>query len=260
MNELLKALFTPLSKIDKKVYTGVVIFWATFFLLLFEFFHSPIIPAPTKILSALIEVVKTDNFFDDLTSSLFLTIQSMVISIIITMVICYLSKIPFFEPIAQFVSKCRYQSLTALVCLFTFFTSNLGQLKMSLLLFGIVPFFTTSFLSALNSIPEQEIDKAYVNKRTKWETLFEVVIIGKLDQLFEVMRQNFAIAWMMITTVESYDMSGGGLGTIVLKSNRHLDLATIFAIVVIIFSLGLLFDFLLSWLRVLIFPYLKITK
>jgi len=132
----------------------------------------------------------------------------------------------------------------------------MGTLKLSLLMFGIVPFFTTSFLSVVCSIPQQQIDKAFVNRMNSWETLWEVIVVGRLDQLFEVMRQNFAISWMMITTVEAYDMSDGGIGTLFIKSNRVHNLPDIFAMLVIVLSLGLFFDWFLSYCRRLLFKYI----
>ncbi len=72
----------------------------------------------------------------------------------------------------------------------------------------------------------------------------EVVVRGTIHHVFEVMRQNFAIAWMMITMVEGLSMSEGGLGTLLIKSSKYIDLSTIFAILIIIFSVGIAFDYL----------------
>jgi NitT/TauT family transport system permease protein len=91
-----------------------------------------------------------------------------------------------------------------------------------------------------------------------WQTLLEVVIIGRLDQVIEVMRQNFAIAWMMITMVEGLNMSEGGLGTMLIKSNKYIDLGTVFAVLIIIFLMGVCFDFLLAKIRVWLFPFTKL--
>lgn len=250
-------IFTPFGKMNDKISSIITAFWVVIVLLLLEAFHSPIIPAPSKVFLSLVEMIQTSSFWDDFMRSLIVTIQAMFYSILITMVLVYASCIPAFRIFAHFASKCRYLTLTGLVTLFTFFTSDLGQLKMSLLIFGIVPYFVTTFLSIVEDIPQQQIDKAYVNRKTSWEALYEVVIVGRMDQLFEVMRENFAISWMMITMVEAYDMSGGGIGTMMIKSNRHLDLATIFAMLTAILCIGMLFDFGLSKLRLLLFDYLK---
>ena len=82
--------------------------------------------------------------------------------------------------------------------------------------------------------------------------------MGRLDQVVEVMRQNFAIAWMMITMVEGLSMSEGGLGTLLIKSNKYIDLSTVFGILVIIFAMGILFDYLLKNIRYWLFPYAKL--
>jgi len=258
--EKIKNLFLPFGKVSRGTLIIANITWVVILLALFQILHSPIVPAPSKIISSFYGLMQSANFWDNFLSSLFVTIQAMGYSIIITMILVYLSTIPLFKLFAQFASKCRYLTLTGLVVLFTFFTSDLGQLKISLLLFGIVPYFVTSFLSVIDSIPQQQIDKAIVNRKTPWGILYEIVIVGRLDQLFEVMRQNFAISWMMITMVEAYDMSGGGIGTMLIKSNRHLDLAPIFAMLLAVLLIGMLFDWGLRKIRYSLFDYLEPQK
>ena len=90
-----------------------------------------------------------------------------------------------------------------------------------------------------------------------WEAWWEVVILGRLDQVFEVMRQNFAISWIMITMVEGLNMSEGGLGAMLIKSNKYIDLGTVFGILVIIFFIGVCSDYLLALLRGWFFPYTR---
>jgi NitT/TauT family transport system permease protein len=58
--------------------------------------------------------------------------------------------------------------------------------------------------------------------------------------------------------VEGLSMSEGGLGTMLIKSNKYIDLGTVFAILVIIFGLGIFFDYLLKNMRFWLFPYTKI--
>lgn len=256
--KIIKQLIQPFGEVSNKITIIVIAAWIAFLLGLFELFHSPIVPPPSRIFGSFIELVQTSGFWEDFLKSLFVAIQAMGYSILITMLLVYLSRIPIFEIFAQFVSKCRYLTLTGLVVLFTFFTSDLSQLKMSLLIFGIVPYFVTSFLSVVErGEVKQQLEKARVNRNTNWQALYEVIIVGKLDELFEVMRQNFAISWMMITTVEAYDMSEGGIGTMLIKSNRHLDLAPIFAMLLSVLCIGVLFDWGLKKLRYSVFDYLK---
>jgi sulfonate transport system permease protein len=91
----------------------------------------------------------------------------------------------------------------------------------------------------------------------RWESLCEVIIVGKADQVFEVVRQNFAIAWMMITMVEGLNMSEGGIGALMIKDNKYNDLPHVLALQAVILGLGLGFDYLLGLLRHWLFPYTK---
>lgn len=256
---LLKKIFTPLTSINRQTFFLLVLFNVLLAIILWQFFASGgLIPTPRRIASSVIRIISSEVFYNNLFSSLSLTLKGMGYSILIALLICYLSLIPFFKPLARFIVKCRYLTLTGLIFLFTLLTTNGHQLKLSLLIFGIVPFFVTSLLSIISGIEQQEYDLCKTLRMNNWRTLLEVVIIGRLDQVLEVMRQNFAIAWMMITMVEGLNMSEGGLGTMLIKSNKYIDLGTVFAILVVIFSLGICFDFLLSKLRIWFFPYTKL--
>jgi ABC-type nitrate/sulfonate/bicarbonate transport system permease component len=256
---LLKKLFSPFSNLSKGTTTILILAQCVLAVILWQVFASGgLIPTPSKILESFIAIVSSSNFYDNLFSSLSLTFKGMGISIVIALVICYISLVPFFMPIAKFIIKCRYLTLTGLIFLFTLLTSNGHNLKLSLLIFGIVPFFVTSLLSIIDSINVQEYELCKTLRMNNWQTLLEVVIIGRLDQVIDVMRQNFAIAWMMITMVEGLNMSEGGLGTMLIKSNKFIDLGTVFAILLIIFLLGICFDFLLAKMRHWFFPYTKL--
>ena len=255
----IKKIFTPFSHLSNSTKTVLVAFNAILAVVLWQVFAAGgLIPTPSKILESLIKITSSGDFYDNLFASLSLTLKGMCISIVIALIVCYLSLIPFFNPIAKFIIKCRYLTLTGLIFLFTLLTSNGSNLKLSLLIFGIVPFFVTSLLSIIDSINEQEYELCKTLRMNSWQTLLEVVIIGRLDQVVEVMRQNFAIAWMMITMVEGLNMSEGGLGTMLIKSNKYIDLGTVFAVLIIIFVMGVCFDFLLAKIRVWFFPYTKL--
>ncbi|HYH05195.1 MAG TPA: hypothetical protein VEC37_19055, partial [Bacillota bacterium] len=222
-----------------------------------ELMHSPLIPAPSRIFLALIDIGSDPDFPDHLFASLFFTIKAMMISIFITMLIVYSSTIPAFRPIALFVSKLRYLTLTGLIFLFIFLSGgNIADVKLNLLIFGIVPFFVTSFYAVVRDIPQQQIDKAFVNKLNRWETLWRVVVVGKAESLWEVMKQNFAISWLMITMVEGQAMNEGGVGTLIIRGNKTFQMPYVLALLVIVLVLGIVFDIALSKARLFLYRHL----
>jgi ABC-type nitrate/sulfonate/bicarbonate transport system permease component len=255
--ELLKRFFEPLHSLKWRQYLLLVGLQLAIVLTVWELRGGGLIPGPSKIITAFFHLLSTPAFYENLMASLSLTATAMIISIIVALFISYLAFIPFFKPLSDFVMKCRYLTLTGLIFLFTLITQNGGQLKLSLLVFGIVPFFVTSMLSILSSIYKEEFDLCRTLRMSRWRSWWETIIVGRLDQVFEVMRQNFAIAWLMITMVEGLSMSEGGLGTMMIKSNKYIDLGNVFSILLVILLFGVAFDYLLGLSRRWIFPYTR---
>jgi sulfonate transport system permease protein len=251
-------MFKPFSTISRSTFLIMVSLQIAFTLVLWQFTSGGLVPQPGKVLSAFGRLLTTRLLMDNLLTSLLLTLRAMLYSIGITLFFGYLSVIPFFNGIARFIVKCRYLTLTGLIFIFTLLTRDGNQLKLSLLVFGIVPFFTTSFLSVIIHIPRQEFELCQTLGYTRWMTLKEVIIIGKADQVVEIVRQNFAIAWMMITMVEGLNMSEGGIGALLIKYNKYNDLTYVLALQGVIFALGLCFDYLLGTLRHWLFPYTRL--
>lgn len=255
--ETLKQFFLPLHSITTRQYLVLVALQLIVVLGVWEWRGNGLIPGPSKILTAFVGLLGTATFYENLMSSLTLTIKGMFIAIILALIISYLAFVPFFKPLSQLIVKFRYLTLTGLIFLFTLLTQNGGQLKLSLLVFGIVPFFVTSLLSILDSINREEFELCQTLRMTRWRAWWETIVVGRLDQVLEVMRQNFAIAWLMITMVEGLSMSEGGLGAMLIKSNKYIDLSTVFSLLLTILLFGIAFDFLLKMLRRWLFPYTR---
>jgi ABC-type nitrate/sulfonate/bicarbonate transport system permease component len=251
-------LLTPFSYVPQKVMLVAAIVEIAMALLAWQMTGGGLIPGPSRVLKAMGELLRMSDFSTNLMASLVLTFKGMVFSIVPALIICYMGTIPIFRPIVKFISQCRYLTLTGLIFLFTLLTKDGSSLKISLLLFGIIPFFVTSFASIMAGIKTEEYDLCTTLRFNKWETLFRVVIRGRIDQAFEVMRQNFAISWLMITMVEGLSMSEGGLGVALIRANKILDLPKVFAVMIIIFVMGLAFDFILNFLRQWLFPYCRL--
>src|SRR5882724_223842 len=250
-------MFKPFEKISRQSFFVMVLLQVLLTLTIWQFSAGGLIPTPARIAGALGHLLTTRLLADNILVSLLLTGQAMFWSILITLGFAYLSVIPFFSSIAQFIVKCRYLTLTGLIFIFTLLTRDGSQLKLSLLVSGIVPFFTTSFLAVILNIPRQEFELCQTLGYSRWQSLYEVIIVGKADQVFEILRQNFAISWMMITMVEGLSMSEGGIGTLLIKYNKYNDLANVIALQMVIFGIGLCFDYLLGTLRRWLFPYTR---
>lgn len=258
----MKKIFSPqfLDKVNYRTLMLIGLSQLVLFVLFAQFYTSEVLPKPTGIFNSTYRIVSENTFLDNFFATLSLIVKGMGIAITISLSIVYLSLVPFFSGLANAVSKLRFLTYTGLIFVFTILLKDGGQIKIFLLLFGIIPYFVTSLLAYIEEIPQKEYELCYTLKFSKWRTLYEVVIKGKLHLVFEVIRQNFAIAWMMITSVEGLSMSEGGLGTMMLKSNKYLKMDDVFAILVIILVTGIVFDYLFDVIKVWLFPYTDTSR
>jgi NitT/TauT family transport system permease protein len=253
----MKKIFSPLFLTNISVRTMLIIsaIQITLFVFLAQINGNELVPKPLGILNSSWNIITGEGFLDNFFATLGLILKGMLISISISLLLVYLSLIPAFKGIAVFVSKLRFLTYTGLLFVFTILIQDGSDIKISLLLFGIIPYFVTSLLAYVEDIPKKEYELCYSLKFNTWKTLYEVVIKGKLHLVLEVIRQNFAIAWMMITSVEGICMSEGGLGTMMIKSNKYLKIDDVFGVLIVILALGIIFDYLFDVMKVWIFPY-----
>ena len=149
--------------------------------------------------------------------------------------------------------------MTGLYFIFILLTKDADSLKLTLLTFGIVPFFVTSMLEVISNIKQEEYDSCRTLRYNKWESLKEILIVGRMDQTIEIIRANFAIAWLMIVTVESSALSGGGIGALMYRYNKYNDLKNVLALQLVILLIGIFIDWMLRVMRRELFPYTKLT-
>ena len=216
---------------------------------------NPMIPRPLGILSEGWGIIWTEGFTDNFLTTLFFIFKGMGISMLISMVISYMFRIDILKLLPWLISKARFLSLAGIVYLLTILIHNNGHIKLWALVISIVPYFVTSLVSYFEAINPKEYQLCYTLKMNSWQTLWEVVIKGKMHLVLEVLSQNFGFAWMMIPTLEILAWSEGGLGTLLITENRHFRMERVFAILMIIQITGIFLDYLWGLIKVSFFPY-----
>lgn len=204
-------------------------------------------------------LIQDDNLIQELWTSMALSLQSMLIATVISFLIAYATVIPFFKPLAFLITKFRFLTLVGLSFVFTLMTHSGHSLKVSLLVFGIMVFFVTNMVGVVQAVTRNELNHACTLRMSEWQVVWEVVILGKFDQVFDVIRQNFAIAWALLTLVEGILRSEGGVGTMLLNQNKHFHIDAVFAIQIVILLVGIALDYGIGFLKKLFCPYATLT-
>jgi NitT/TauT family transport system permease protein len=252
------AVFSPNAAISKNTLRILVVTQVAIVLLLWAFSPVSLIPKPGEVLRALGEMWQ-QGLGAELITSFYLNLESIALATIFSLLLAYASVMPFFRPIVALLSKFRFLSLVGLTFFFTLMAKSGHELKLSLLVFSVTVFFVTGMADVISSVPKEMFDLARTLRMGEWRVVWEVIVLGQFDRVFDVLRQNAAIGWMMLTMVEGIVRSEGGVGTILLDQNHHFRLAAVFAIQVTILLLGLLQDYGIGVMKNILCPYAALT-
>lgn len=258
MNKPLHAFFEPFRPnrvISARALWIIVAFQVAALLVLWIESPFKVLPQPMEVLRAFRDLWFHQGLSRELWTSFTLNLEALALTLVLSLGFAYLTVLPFFRPLVVAVSKGRFLGLIGLTFVFTLMVGGGRPLKLALLTFGMTVFFVTSMAAVVLEIPRDRFDHARTLRMGEWRVVWEVVILGTADQAVEVLRQNAAIGWMMLTMVEGISRSEGGIGAMLLNQNKHFHIAEVFAIQITILLLGLFQDYGIGALQRLLFPY-----
>ena len=256
MKNVLK-MFIPFQTVKGSSKTLMLTIWLG---LLFSFWGlsstgtTNLFPTPAQVLKGF-STIWNDGLIVHLFSSLSLCAQAVVLSVIISLFFTYLSTLPFFKGWADFISKLRFLPLAGITFYITIIISSARTIQVWVLVMFMSTYLITSLVQMIKDIPQEEFDHARTLGCNRWEMLWEVVIKGRFDYVFELVRQNLAIVWMMLVSIESILIAAGGLGVLIKNGDKVGDNGRVIAVQIVIILVGIVLDFLLTRLRKLIFRY-----
>lgn len=256
----MKHLFSPFEKIDTKSTNFIIGTWLLFIIGMWAVTSSigttHLFPTISQVLNGF-SSLWSEGLVVHIASSLSLFLQSVLISVGFSLIIVWLSPLPVLKPLATFCSKLRYLPLTGITFYLSILIQGAREMQVWVLVIFMSTYLITSLIAVLKDIPEEEFDHAKTLGCNRWEMLWEVVIKGRFDYVIDVIRQNLAIVWMMIVSVESILAAAGGLGFLIKNSDKFMDHGKMIALQLVILILGLLLDFVLVKVRKITFRYSK---
>lgn len=258
-----KRLMTPFATVTNLQSTTVALCW---FIAVLSFWwinttggKSHVFPSPEQVMDGFVALFNR-GLITEAWRSISLAFTSIFIGTIVSMIVAFLSPLPLIKPIAHFLSKMRYLPLAGITYFMTIAISSGRPMQITVLSMFMSLYFITSLLSVIADIPQEEYDLARSMKCSRWEMLWVVVIRSRLDHVVNVLRQNLAIAYMMLVTIEGIMITSGGLGAMIKKSQKHMSYAEVIAEQIVILLIGLTIDWLLKNARTMFFPYSKTSK
>lgn len=253
-------LITPFEKIAKSQKTIILVAWIAVLLLIWFLGTSGqkhLFPSPSQVLEGF-SGLYNEGLVVHIFNSLKLCFISIFLATTIALLFAYSWPIPLLKPVSEFVTKFRFLPFTGLSFYITLIIHEARNMQIWIMVIFLTTFLTTSLIAVIKDIPEEEFDHAKTLKCNRWEVLWQVIVLGRIDYVIDAIRQNLAITWMMLVTVESIVVASGGLGFLIKNSDKFMNHGRIIALQIIILLIGLLLDWGINFLRKAIFRYSKI--
>jgi NitT/TauT family transport system permease protein len=251
--------FAPNRAVSRTTMRILIAFQVAVALLIWINSPFPVLPQPGEVAKAFRMLWFEQGLGRELWTSFTMNLEALGLTLLIALALSYLTVLPFFRPVTAAVSKGRFLGLIGLTFVFTIIFGGGRPLKVSLLTFGMTVFFVTSMAAVVAEIPREKFDHARTLRMNEWQVVWEVVILGTVDKAIEVLRQNAAIGWMMLTMVEGIARSEGGVGALLLNQNKYFHLPEVFAVQITILLIGMFQDFGIGALARLLSPWARLT-
>ena len=217
-----------------------------------------LIPTASETFAAVQSLLVEERFIEDVWASLKRIGISFVIAVAIALPLGILmGSFPvvagFFSPI---VSPFRYLPAPSFIpFLLVLLGTGDGQ-KIALLVIGVVWFLISLLMEDARRVPKELVEASRTLGCSRMRAVRSVIIPSALPQFVDTMRQMLAVSWTYLVIAEIV-ASTDGIGAVMMRARRVVDMDTVFACILTIGVLGFFSDALIRGLRWVAFPYLR---
>lgn len=227
----------PISTMRLIIISQVILFFVYWFSIGFKS-----IPNPIEIVEAIKYMQSKYNLTYHFITSIIFCLKAIFFATLISIVISYLSLMPVFKPVVKLITKFRFLGVLGLSFYVLTLVSNVEAQKMVLMIFSIGIFLMTAIQAEITSPTKDELDYGKTLGFSPWRISWEINILSKIDRIWEIMKQNFAIAWVMLPAIEYLAKSSGGIGVLLVEANKYMKVDWLWAVQVLIILTGIIVD------------------
>jgi len=245
------------------VRANLLVLWLAAFALFWLFNPIKALPYPSELWRALGQMWTApggQGLVYNTYVTLKLNVVGLLYSTILSLLIAYMSVLPFFQPFNKLVQWLRYIPIIGFNLVFlTLFTIG-WPMKVAMLTVGMSFFLVTSMTGVIASIPRMKFELARVLGYNDLQTFYTVVVRGTGPQMLEVIAQNAAIGWVMITAIETYNRTEGGIGSQIYAYSSVNNLPAVYAYLIVIGVIAVTEDWLFALVKRIAFPHTTVTE
>lgn len=247
-------LFELRKDIPKKTY--IMIGTGTFLVLLIVWsilsyggFVPPLfLPTPTKVLGDLFSIYREGRLWKDIVYSNLRVIGGFSLSVIFAVPLGILmgsfkSIEALFNP---FTALMRYVPATAFVGLLIIWAGIGEEQKILLLFIGIFFYLLSLITESVSNVQKELLETSYTLGAKKMQVLTKVILPASLPSIFDHCRVMMGVGWTYVVVAEMV-AADFGLGNLIYKAGRFNRTGEVFAGLLIIGLLGVMWDYLFKF-------------
>lgn len=247
-------VITPNGVASESIATSIKLGLLALGVILWIMFKPLVMPNPYEIIISLPNLW-FDGLQDALLTSFWTATQAILISSAISLPIAYLCRVPLVRPIADAISQLRFLSPAVFFLILLFIFGKPHLVKIGMLVLGETFFLVTSMVNTVLAIPDDAFDEAKVLRMDDWTAVWYVIVRGTLADAIKAIRDNAAIGWGMLTMVEGFLRSEGGIGVMVANQERYMHFDSVYGIALVVLLVGKGQDYLLRMLEAYACPH-----
>ena len=152
------------------------------------------------------------------------------------------------------LSGWRYLPAASFIPLLLVWFGPTDLAKIALLFIGVIFFLISLILDNTRAVPKELVEAALTMGASRRETLIGVVVPAAMPAVFDSMRNMIAVGWTYLVIAEIVGAQDG-IGAVMMRAGRFLNVDTIMAAIFTIGVLGILTDVLFRVAQHLLFPW-----
>jgi NitT/TauT family transport system permease protein len=156
-----------------------------------------------------------------------------------------------FEPV---VAPLRYMPISAFIPLLILWFGIYETEKLAFLFLGVFVYLLPVVVSAIRAVPEELVQTALTLGASKMQVIRTVLVPAALPEIFDSFRVMNAIAWTYVILAEAVNPEHG-LGYMVELARTHQKASWSFAGLLVIGGIGLLTDFIIRTISMILFRW-----
>lgn len=222
---------------------------------------AQLLPSPLAVVGALWELFAQKNFLADVLRSVSRILSSYAIATLVALPLGLLmGTFPLIEAcLNPLVSPFRYLPAPSFVPLLLMWFGTGEAQKISLLFLGVIWFLITLIMDNAKAVRMELIETAKTLGAGRRTVLRTVIFRSALPSIFDTLRQMLAVSWTYLVIAEIVAATDG-IGAMMMRAKRFIQVDEIMAGILMIGILGLLFDWGMRLAHRQLFPYLYREK